>query len=67
MEITALLPAAAPAGPKRFAAVGRALRELALYLVGSPLSRRRQAEALAALDDRLLADIGLTRTDGTSR
>jgi uncharacterized protein YjiS (DUF1127 family) len=36
------------------------LREPALYLAGSVQSRWRQAEALDALDDRLLRDIGLS-------
>jgi uncharacterized protein YjiS (DUF1127 family) len=36
------------------------LREPWRYLAGSPRSRIRQAAALRALDDRLLADIGIT-------
>ena len=39
------------------------LREAGRYLVGSPLSRGHQLTALRALDDRLLADIGLTRRE----
>ncbi|MBX6324381.1 MAG: DUF1127 domain-containing protein, partial [Rhodospirillaceae bacterium] len=38
-----------------------ALREAWRCLTASPHSRRRQLEALRALDDRLLADIGLSR------
>ena len=37
------------------------LQEAARYLVASPHSRRRQLEILRAYDDRLLADIGVTR------
>jgi uncharacterized protein DUF1127 len=33
------------------------------YLVGSPRSRLHQLACLRALDDRLLKDIGLTRTE----
>ncbi len=36
------------------------LREPALYLAASVESRWRQAEALGALDERLLRDIGLS-------
>jgi uncharacterized protein YjiS (DUF1127 family) len=36
------------------------LREPWRYLVGSPRSHIRQATALHALDDRLLADVGIT-------
>jgi uncharacterized protein YjiS (DUF1127 family) len=36
------------------------LRELGLYLAGSVQSHRRQAEALASLDDRLLRDVGVS-------
>jgi hypothetical protein len=39
------------------------LREPALYLAAAPGSRWRQAEALSALDDRLLRDIGISRTE----
>jgi L-amino acid N-acyltransferase YncA len=39
------------------------LREAGRYLVGSPLSRGHQLAALRVLDDRLLADIGLTRRE----
>lgn len=39
------------------------LREAGRYLAVSPQSRWRQLAALRALDDRLLADIGLSRQD----
>ncbi|MFZ5791434.1 MAG: DUF1127 domain-containing protein [Pseudomonadota bacterium] len=39
------------------------LTELGRYLQGSPQSRWRQREALLALDDRLLRDVGLTRRE----
>lgn len=39
------------------------LREPALYLAASVESRWRQAEALGALDDRLLQDIGLSAAE----
>lgn len=38
------------------------LKEISRYLVASPHSRLVQRRALRELDDRLLADIGLTRT-----
>jgi len=38
------------------------LRELAAWLGGSPHSRLRQLEQLRALDERMLRDVGLTRS-----
>jgi len=43
--------------------LGRIVREIVLYVGASPLSRRRQLEALRDLDDHLLRDIGLGRSD----
>jgi len=39
------------------------LKEVALYLTASPRSRIRQLNALRRLDDRLLMDIGVTRSE----
>jgi uncharacterized protein YjiS (DUF1127 family) len=39
------------------------LREIALYIGLHPRSRWRQFAHLRELDDRLLADIGLSRTE----
>ena len=44
-------------------AVGDDVTELARYLAASPCSRIRQWHALRDLDDHLLADIGLSRSD----
>ena len=43
--------------------IKRIVRELARYLAGSPDSRLRQGATLRTLDDRLLADIGVSRRD----
>ncbi len=39
------------------------LREMGHWLAGSPHSRLRQRAQLRALDERLLADIGVTRSE----
>lgn len=44
-----------------------ALREVGRYMIASRMSRARQLRQLRALDDRLLADIGLTRRDTLDR
>jgi uncharacterized protein YjiS (DUF1127 family) len=44
-------------------ALREAFGEACHYIAGSPHSRLRQLEALRQLDDRLLADIGLTREE----
>lgn len=68
MAITLSHPATlAPHWRRPPSAFLRKLGEILLYLAGSPQSRRRQADALAALDDRLLSDIGLTRADVPAR
>jgi uncharacterized protein YjiS (DUF1127 family) len=41
--------------------LGRLLRETALYVGASPLSRWHQADTLRDLDDHLLRDIGVSR------
>jgi uncharacterized protein YjiS (DUF1127 family) len=43
-----------------------AVREIALYVAGHPRSRRRQLAHLKDLDDHLLADLGLSRTEAMS-
>ncbi|HZH10214.1 MAG TPA: DUF1127 domain-containing protein [Microvirga sp.] len=43
--------------------IGGLVREAVLYLAASPDSYLRQRAALRELDDRLLADIGLNRSD----
>ena len=40
---------------------GRLLRETALYVGASPLSRWHQVDTLRGLDDHLLRDIGISR------
>ena len=55
------IAAAVPAGRAVVALGGRVLRGLKELAAG--LRHRRDAERLAALDDRMLADIGLTRSD----
>ncbi|TAJ32998.1 MAG: GNAT family N-acetyltransferase [Reyranella sp.] len=47
----------------RRCAVGGLIVEIGRYIGGSPWSRARQRAALRNLDDRLLADIGLTREE----
>jgi phosphinothricin acetyltransferase len=42
------------------------LREAGRYLAGSPQSRRRQRALLREADDRLLADLGITRREAAS-
>ncbi|HLG46925.1 MAG TPA: DUF1127 domain-containing protein [Reyranella sp.] len=41
--------------------LGRLLRETALYVGASPLSRWHQVDTLRGLDDHLLRDIGISR------
>jgi len=43
--------------------IGGVLVELGRYLAASPRSRIRRWQALRELDDRLLADVGLSRSD----
>ena len=50
----------------RRCAVGGFIVEIGRYIGGSPWSRARQRAALRNLDDRLLADIGLTREEAQS-
>src|SRR5687768_14353182 len=60
--ITSLaIAAAAPVGRAVLAVGGRVVR--GLKQVADRLRHRREATRLAALDDRMLADIGLTRSD----
>ena len=60
--ITSLaIAAAAPVGRGVLAVGGRIVR--GLKRLADRLRHRREATRLAALDDRMLADIGLTRSD----
>lgn len=43
--------------------IKRFLKESALYFMASPHSKIRQLNALRHLDDRLLMDIGVTRSE----
>jgi uncharacterized protein YjiS (DUF1127 family) len=45
---------------------GRLLRETALYVGASPLSRWHQVDTLRGLDDHLLRDIGISRPAAAS-
>lgn len=49
--------------PRSFA---RLLRETALYVGASPLSRGHQVDTLRGLDDHLLRDIGVSRPAAAS-
>jgi uncharacterized protein YjiS (DUF1127 family) len=60
--ITILSISAAAAIARRLGALGRALAGGAMR-IGRTIMHRRAAAALAKLDDRMLADIGLSRAD----
>jgi uncharacterized protein YjiS (DUF1127 family) len=47
--------------------LGRLLRETALYVGASPLSRWHQVDTLRGLDDHMLRDIGVSQPAAASR
>ena len=57
-----LSPSSAQPAPSLFASVISVILA-GLQKVSRALKNRRQAEMLAGMDDRMLADIGLTRSD----